>query len=61
MDDNYIRYGVMIASISGTEPNLYVGDKAFYELIEAIKPFKNRLGVHYTYRLETGGNGSGFF
>lgn len=32
MDDNYIRYAVLIASISGTEPNLYVGDKAFYKL-----------------------------
>jgi len=49
MDDNAIRYGVLIASISGTEPNLYVGDKAFYELIEAVKPYKNRLGVHYTF------------
>lgn len=49
MDDNAIRYGVLIASISGTEPNLYVGDKAFYELIEAVKPYKNRLGVHYSF------------
>jgi predicted TIM-barrel fold metal-dependent hydrolase len=49
MDDNYIRYAVLIASISGTEPNLYVGDKAFYELIEAIKPYKNRFGLHYTF------------
>jgi predicted TIM-barrel fold metal-dependent hydrolase len=49
MDDNNIRYGVLIASISGTEPNLYYGDKAFYELIEAVKPYKNRLGVHYTF------------
>lgn len=49
MDDSSIRYGVVIASISGTEPNLYVGDKAFYELIEAIKPYKNRFGLHYTF------------
>jgi len=49
MDENLIRYGVMIASISGTEPDLYVGDKAFYELIDAVRPFKKRLGVHYTY------------
>jgi predicted TIM-barrel fold metal-dependent hydrolase len=49
MDDNFVRYGVMIASIAGTDPDLYVGDKAFYELIEAVRPFKNRLGVHYTF------------
>jgi predicted TIM-barrel fold metal-dependent hydrolase len=49
MDDNCIRYAVLIASISGTEPELYVGDKAFYELIEAIKPYKNRFGLHYTF------------
>jgi predicted TIM-barrel fold metal-dependent hydrolase len=49
MDDNGIHYGVIIASISGDDPNQYVGDKAFYEIIDAIKPFKNRLGLHYTY------------
>jgi len=49
MDDNSIRYAVLIASISGADPDLYVGDKAFYELIEAIKPYKNRLGLHYTF------------
>lgn len=49
MDDNNIQYGVLIASISGSDSDLYVGDRAFYELIEAIKPFKNRLGLHYTY------------
>ena len=49
MDDNGIRYGVIIASISGDDPNQYVGDKAFYEIIDAIKPYKNRLGLHYTY------------
>jgi predicted TIM-barrel fold metal-dependent hydrolase len=49
MDDNCIHYGVVIASISGDDPNQYVGDKAFYEIIDAIKPYKNRLGLHYTY------------
>jgi predicted TIM-barrel fold metal-dependent hydrolase len=49
MDDNSISYGVVIASISGDDPNQYVGDKAFYEIIDAIKPYKNRLGLHYTY------------
>ncbi len=49
MDDNNIRYAVIIASISGSDPDLYVGDKAFYEIIDAIKPYKNRLGLHYTY------------
>jgi predicted TIM-barrel fold metal-dependent hydrolase len=49
MDDNLISFGVLIASISGTEPDLYVGDKVFYELMEAIKPYKNRLGLHYTF------------
>ena len=49
MDDNNIRYGVAIASIAGDDPNQYVGDRAFYEIMEAIKPYKNRLGLHYTY------------
>ena len=49
MDDNNIRYAVIIASISGSDPDLYVGDKAFYEIINAIKPYKDRLGLHYTY------------
>jgi len=49
MDSNFIRYGVMIASISGKDPDLYTGDKAFYELIEAVRPCRNRLGVHYTF------------
>lgn len=49
MDDNCIKYGVIIASISGDDPNQYVGDKAFYEIIESVKPHKNRLGVHYTF------------
>jgi predicted TIM-barrel fold metal-dependent hydrolase len=49
MDDNSIRYGVSIASISGEDPNQYVGDKAFYEIIDAMKPFKNRLGLHYSF------------
>jgi predicted TIM-barrel fold metal-dependent hydrolase len=50
MDDNLIRYGVVIASIAGSDDaGFYVGDKAFYEVLEAIKPYKNRLGLHYTY------------
>jgi predicted TIM-barrel fold metal-dependent hydrolase len=49
MDDNSIRYGVLIASIAGTDPDLYVGDKAFYELIDAVRPYKSRLGLHYTF------------
>ena len=49
LDENHIRYALIIASISGTDADLYVGDKAFYELIEAVKPYKNRLGLHYTY------------
>jgi hypothetical protein len=49
MDDNHIGYGVLIASLAGDDPNMYVGDKAFYEILEAIKPYKNRLGLHYTY------------
>jgi predicted TIM-barrel fold metal-dependent hydrolase len=49
MDDNDIRYAILIASISGTGDNLYVGDRAFYELIEAIEPYKKRLALYYTY------------
>jgi len=49
MDDNNIRYAIVIASISGSGDNLYVGDTAFYELIEAIKPYKNKLALYYTY------------
>lgn len=49
MDDNCIKYGVIIASISGDDSNQYVGDKAFYEIIDSIKPYKNRLGLHYTF------------
>ena len=49
MDDNDIRYAVLIASISGSGENMYEGDKAFYELIEAIKPYKSRLGLHYSF------------
>jgi predicted TIM-barrel fold metal-dependent hydrolase len=49
MDDNLIHYAVVIASLSGKGDDLYTGDKAFYELIEAFKPFRNRIGVHYTY------------
>lgn len=49
MDDNLIRYAVLIASISGSDPNMYVGDRAFYEINDAIKPYRNRLGLHYTF------------
>lgn len=49
MDGNNIRYALLIASISGIGDNLYVGDRAFYELIDAIRPYRDRLGVHYTY------------
>jgi hypothetical protein len=49
MDENNISYAILIASISGIGEDLYTGDKAFYELMEAIKPYKNRLGLHYTY------------
>ncbi len=49
MDDNAIMYGVSIASISGDDPNQYVGDKAFYEVLDAMKPFRHRLGLHYTF------------
>jgi predicted TIM-barrel fold metal-dependent hydrolase len=49
MDDNCIHYGVIIASIAGDDPNQYVGDKAFYEILDAIKPYRKRLGLHYTY------------
>ncbi len=49
MDDNSIRYAVSIASIAGKDPEQYVGDKAFYEIMDAIRPYKNRLGLHYTF------------
>ena len=49
MDDNLIRYAVVIASLSGKGDDLYTGDKAFYELAEAFKPYRNRIGLHYTY------------
>jgi Amidohydrolase len=49
MDDNSIPYAVLIASLSQKGEDYYMGDKAFYEQLEAIKPYKNRLGLHYTY------------
>ena len=49
MDDNLIRYGVVIASLSGKGEDLYTGDKAFYELAEAFSQHRNRIGLHYTY------------
>jgi predicted TIM-barrel fold metal-dependent hydrolase len=49
MDDNLIRYGVVIASLSGSDAEMYTGDRAFYELNDALKPYSNRFGLHYTY------------
>jgi predicted TIM-barrel fold metal-dependent hydrolase len=49
MDDNSIPYAVVIASISQTGDEYYYGDRAFYELAEAMNPHKNRLGIHYSY------------
>lgn len=49
MDDNMIRYGVVIASLAGSDAEMYTGDRAFYELNQALKPYKNRFGLHYTY------------
>ena len=49
MDDNQISYGVSIASLSGNGEDLYAGDNAFYELAEAFAPYRNRIGLHYTY------------
>lgn len=61
MDDNFIRYGVLIASLAGTERDNYAGDKAFYELIEALKLYKDRLGVHYSYDWSLAGTDPEFF
>lgn len=49
MDDNLIKYAVVIASLSGSDQEMYTGDKAFYELIEALRPYRNRFGLHYTF------------
>lgn len=49
MDDNLLRYGVVIASLAGSDTEMYTGDKAFYELNEALKPYSDRFGLHYTY------------
>jgi Amidohydrolase len=61
IDDNLIRYGVLIASISGSDPDLYVGDRAFYEINEAIKPYRNKLGLHYTFDWKQAETDSEFF
>lgn len=61
MDDNLIRYAVLIASISGSDPDYYVGDRAFYEINDAIKPYRNRLGLHYTYDWSLAENDPEFF
>jgi hypothetical protein len=49
MDDNNIRYGMLIGSIFESGSTYYTGDDAFYKLIEAIKPYKNRFGLQYSY------------
>jgi predicted TIM-barrel fold metal-dependent hydrolase len=49
MDDNFIRYAVVIASLTGKGDDMYTGDRAFYELADALKPYRNRIGLHYTY------------
>jgi predicted TIM-barrel fold metal-dependent hydrolase len=61
MDDNLIRYGVVIASLSGKGEDLYTGDRAFYELAEAFKPYRNRIGLHYTYDWSLAENDPDFF
>ena len=61
MADNSIQYAVIIASISGKDPDLYVGDKAFYEIIDAIRPYKNRMGLHYTFDWTLAENDPEFF
>ena len=61
MDDNKIRYALLIASITDSGKEEYVGDRAFYELTEAIKPFKNRFGLYYTYDWTLAGSDPDFF
>ncbi len=61
MDDNLIRYGVVIASLSGKGEDLYTGDKAFYELADAFRPYRNRIGLHYTYDWSLAESDADFF
>ena len=61
MDDNMIRYGVVIASLSGKGEDMYTGDRAFYELAEAFSPYRDRLGLHYTYDWDLAASDPEFF
>jgi predicted TIM-barrel fold metal-dependent hydrolase len=61
MDENYISYAILMASLSGTGEDLYSGDKAFYELMDALRPYKNRLGLFYTYDWTLAETDPGFF
>jgi len=49
MDDNFIRYGVIIGSLVGTDAKMITGDQAFYQLLEGIRPYRQRLGVMYSF------------
>ena len=61
MDENNISYAVVIASLSGKGEDLYMGDRAFYELADAFRPHKNRIGLHYTYDWDLAGSDPDFF
>ena len=61
MDDNFIRYAVVIASLTGKGDDFYTGDRAFYELIEAFKPYRNRIGLHYSYDWDLAESDPDFF
>jgi len=61
MDENNISYAVVIASLTGKGEDLYMGDRAFYELAEAFRPHKNRIGLHYTYNWDLAGSDPDFF
>ena len=61
MDDNFIRYAVVIASLSGKGDEFYTGDRAFYELNEAFKPYRNRIGLHYSYDWDLAESDPDFF
>ena len=61
MDDNKISYAVVIASLTGKGDELYTGDRAFYELADAFRPYRNRLGLHYTFDWDLAEKDSDFF
>ncbi|MBI5008414.1 MAG: amidohydrolase family protein [Bacteroidia bacterium] len=61
MDDNQVKYGVVIASLTGKGDDLYTGDKAFYELADAFKSYRNRLGLNYTYDWDLASSDPDFF